>query len=150
MSPGLWLTPQQYRPLIIPLLPTNPLPFSLPPYYSHATPTPRWLGCQELRCMGLCREPPPLLSSASENKMFCSLSPLLPLPPPHRKSLRITVVKELPEATANSYTPLCPLFSPLLILTGIYFAQENSCRSSPATFQKVVRVLCDGLLNTQE
>lgn len=153
MSPGLWLTPQQYRPLVIPLLPTNPLRFSLPPYYSHATPTPRWLGCQELRCMGLCREPPPLLSSASENKMFCSLSPLLPLPPPHRSNASPSASqwsrscqKLRPTATLR----FALFFPPLLILTGIDFAQENSCRSSPATFQKVARVLCDGLLSTQE
>lgn len=149
MSPGLWLTPQQYRPLIIPLLPSNPLLFSLPSYYSHATPTPRRLGCQELRCMGLCRELPPivLLSSASKNKMFCSLSPPLPptspSQPQQHKSLRITVVQELPEATANSYTLLCPFppsSSDRYLLCPRKLKQLGTCK-----FSKAVCVLQDSL-----
>lgn len=122
MSPGLWLTPQQCRPLIIPLLPTNPPPFSLPPYDSHATPTPRWLGCQELRCMGLCREPPPLLSSASENKMFCSLSPPLPLPPPHRSGA---------SPSASQWSRSCQKLRPTATLRFalFFFPPSNSDRN---------------------
>lgn len=71
-----------------------------------------------------------LLSSASKNKTFCSFSPPLPptshSPSQQHKSLRITVVKELPEAAAKSYTLLCPLFFPL-VLRETYFAQENLC-----------------------
>lgn len=115
-----------------------PTLFSLPSCYSHATPTPRRLGCQELRCMALCRELPPivLLSSASKNKMFCSLSPPLPptspSQPQQHKSLRITVVQELPEAAANSYTLLClpPSSSDRNLLCPRQLKQLGTCKFS--------------------
>lgn len=66
----------------IPLQPS--LPFFLPFTPPTLSPTPRWLGCQELRCMGLYRKPPPRqhFSLLPAKIRHSALSRLLSLPPP--------------------------------------------------------------------